>query len=115
MLELKKTMNEKAERFDVFIPLIPILISASCLRASVEVCSSFVIKSFSLSVNALLEKKKAHPYVLASMGVRIKKIKVLRTTPKFSINCISTKAVSFDVPLPISSAISCESFFVFCL
>ena len=67
-------MNEKAERYDVFIPLISFLISASCLRASVEVCSSFVIKSFSLSVNALL-KKKAHPYVLASMGVRTKKNK----------------------------------------
>ena len=67
------------------------------------------------SPSMLYWKKKTHPYVLALMGVRIKKIKVLRTTSKFSINCISTKAVSFDVPLPISSAISCESFFVFCL
>ena len=53
MLELKQN-DEKAERFDVSIPLIPFIISDSCLRASEEVCSSHR--------QCLIEKKSASIY-----------------------------------------------------
>ena len=56
MLQIKGNNHKKAERFDVFIPLILFVIS--CLRASMEVRSSFVINSFSLAVDACLKKKK---------------------------------------------------------